>query len=85
MLQVCSYPHLGVGSELRDEADLIGEVPPTGMLFKCLKPALLSRDGLERQSELMRPRMEKVASSSCDVEVDKSVWQQTMEEVQQDG
>ena len=81
MLVDCNYPDLGVVSELKCGASLIGETPMTGMLPKCFKPALLSKDGLEKHAMLVRPRLEEAASSSGDLEVDNQVWAQAMEEV----
>ena len=83
MLVDCGYPDLDVVSELQDGADLIGVVPETGMLPKCFKPALLSREGLEKRAELVRPRIAATASSSGDAEVDKQVWALPMDEVKQ--
>ena len=83
MLTDCGYPDLGVVSELQEGAELTGEVPQTGMLPKCFKPALLSDDGLGKHATLMRPRLVTAASSSGDPEVDKQVWEQTLSEVQQ--
>lgn len=82
MLEDCDYPDLDVVKELEVGAELIGEVAPTGMLPKCFKPALLDRTGLQKHAELMRHRLDEIASSSGDLEVDRQVWSQTEEEVQ---
>ena len=83
MLVDCNYPDLGVVAELKNGAELIGEVPETGMLPKCFKPALLSKSDLNNHAGLVRPRISEVATSSGDPEVDRQVWEQTLDEVRQ--
>ena len=82
MLLDCGYPDMGVISELRDGAELTGEVPATGMLPKRFKPAMLNDESLGKQATLVRSRLLECAYSSGDLEVDEQVWQQTMQEVE---
>ena len=82
MLRDAEYPDMGVVSELRDGAELTGEVPATGMLPKCFKPAMLNDESLGKQAALVRARLSGCAYSSGDLEVDEQVWQRTMQEVE---
>jgi hypothetical protein len=80
MLQFCKYPDLGVLDELVEGADLVGEVPRTGMLPLKFTPAVLTEESLETQSSMRRSLVENDGKGSGDLEVDRAVWEQTLQE-----
>jgi len=80
MLEFYQYPDMGVLDELVEGAELIGEVPRTGMLPLKFSPALLTEAALETHSILRRPLVEADGRSSGDLEVDREVWEQTLQE-----
>ena len=81
MVQSLGFPDGEVVSELKDGASLVGTVPLTNMLPSKFVPALLSESMLSLQAPLVRSRFEGPSKGSGDPELDDSVWQQTLAEV----
>ena len=82
MLHASGYPDIDVVTELRKGSSLVGDVPVTGVLPCKFSPATSSVDSLHTQSSFVRSKAERIASTSGNVEVDRSVWSQTMSEVE---
>ena len=82
MLASAHYPDMGVIDELKEGVDLVGDVPETHMLPKKFTPALLTREGLDAQSAMMRKGRRELASSSGHQSLDNEVWRQTLKEVE---
>ena len=80
MLDFYEFPDKGVLDELQLGASLTGDVAETGMLPFKFTPAVLTRDALRLQSELRRRTLLLDPKGSGDAEVDKEVWNQTLEE-----
>ena len=80
MLDFYGYPDTGVLDELKLGASLTGEVPTTGMLPTKFTPALLTDQSLHAQSKLRRKHIERDCAGSGDAEIDKEVWEQTLQE-----
>ena len=81
MLEASEFPDKGVSQELRLGANLVGEVPTTGVLPGKFVPATMTQDALEVQARLLKERGGFVMDSSGDKNTDEQVWLQTMEEV----
>ena len=81
MLTSAGYPDMGVVDELKRGVDLLGDVPETDMLPRKFSPAVLTEEGLNMQSALMRKSHREIACSSGDATVDETVRKQTLEEV----
>lgn len=81
MLEASEFPDKGVSQELRFGANLVGEVPTTGVLPGKFVPATMTQDALEVQARLLKERGGFVIDSSGDKTTDEQVWLQTMEEV----
>ena len=80
MLEFYGYPDTGVLDELKLGASLTGDVAATGMLPAKFTPALLTEQSLRAQSKLRREHVERDCAGSGDPEVDKEVWEQTLQE-----
>ena len=80
---VCSlgFPDKGVVEELKCGASLVGKAPCANMLPLKFAPALLSEDMLSMQAPLVRHRFSGHSRGFGDLELDESVWQQTLAEV----
>ena len=81
MLEACQFPDLDVCDELQMGVTLVGDVQRTGMLPDKFKPALCALDSLEVQSKRLRPNLQDQAKGSGDDEIDRIVWEKTLEEV----
>ena len=81
ILRDLDYQDMGVIDELKSGSDLVGDVPITGMLPGKVSMAIQTPDGLAARSRLVRKRVEHSVCSSGDVEIDKAVWEKTLEEV----
>ena len=81
MLREAEYEDLSVVDELRLGAQLIGEVETTGMLPQRFSPAILSEKMLGEQAKLSRPKFAVQGLAAQDKDVDASVWEQTLQEV----
>ena len=81
MLVETKFPDLSVVDELKNGADLVGEVASTGMLPGKLVPALSTVDELSCSSRRIRSKVENDRQGSGDKDVDNQVWEKTMEEV----
>ena len=80
LLEEYSFPDSSVIDELREGAHLVGEVPKTGMLPAKFVPAVMTPEGLKEQSRLLRPTLEASPKGSGDNEVDRQVWEQSLQE-----
>ena len=80
MLDFYKYPDMGVFDEMVAGATLTGEVQITGMLPSKFVPALITEQDLRTQSLMRRPLIEADYKGSGDLEVDKEVWKQTLQE-----
>ena len=81
ILQELQYPDLGVISELEHGAELVGEVPVTGMLPYRFSPSLMTVEELGSIAASVRPQFNSKGVGSGDSEVDTTVWEQTLQEV----
>ena len=81
MLSTLGYPDLGVYDELVAGASLIGDVDSTGMLPCKYVPALTTEKMLRENARLVRKKIMHEPGSSGDAEIDKAVWEKTLEEV----
>ena len=82
MLRATAFPDLGVVDELRHGSDLTGDIPLTNMLPGKFEPALISETELCANAARIRTAAVKEVRSSGDEEIDKIVWQKTLEEVE---
>ena len=82
MVHSLGFPDEGVVDELKLGASLVGRVPCTSMLPVKFAPALLSEEMLSMQAPLVRHRFSGPSRGSGDVELDDSVWSQTLAEVE---
>ena len=81
MLRELQYPDMGVVDELTHGSDLIGDVPPTGMLPGKLSMATQTSEGLAARSKLVQKQLLHSVASSGDCEIDEAIWNKTLEEV----
>ena len=81
MLKEAGYPDLGVIEELIDGTSLVGPAPPTGIFESKFRPADMTVDQLKNSSHSERTRNFYSSRSSGDDEVDKVVYDKTLEEV----
>ena len=81
-LKDADYEDLGVVDELRLGAQLIGDVEITGMLPPRFVLAMLSEKMLGQQAKLGRAKFEVRGQGSQDHEIDVSIWEQTLQEVE---
>ena len=81
MLSATGFPNMGLVDELRLGAELVGEIPATGMLPGKLVPALSTLEEVTCKSKRIRSKVEADTQSSGDSDVDKQVWQKTLDEV----
>ena len=82
MLKAAAYPDMDVVEELVRGVPLTGEVKPTGLFEKVFKPAEMSEKFLRSSGEKNRHANFYSCRSSGDAEVDETVFQKTLEEVQ---
>ena len=81
MLKALDFPDVNVTQELKEGAMLTGEVPKTGMLPPKFVPAISSVPELLKRSAMVRKASLHASLSSGDSEIDRVVWEKTMEEV----
>lgn len=81
MLEAAEFPDKEVSNELRFGANLVGDVPVTGMLPGKFVPATMTQKSLEVQSQLLKEKGAFEVDSSGDPAVDEQIWSQTMDEV----
>ena len=74
------YPDKGVFDELAFGTELIGTVPQTGVFEQSFKPALQTKSELIEQSRASNLAIFHSVRSSGDSEVDKTVFEKTLEE-----
>ena len=74
------YPDKGVFDELAFGTELIGTVPQTGVFEQSFKPALQTKGELIEQSNASNLAIFHSVRSSGDLEVDKTVYEKTLEE-----
>ena len=82
MLEESEFPDKNASQELKCGADLVGDVPLTGVLPGKFVPATMTKEALEVQSKLLKEKGEFIMKSSGDPDIDVQVWEQTMQEVQ---
>lgn len=81
MLKEAGYPDLGVVDELVDGTHLVGAVPASGIFETKFKPADMSVTQLKNLNFAERTKNYYTSRSSGDDEVDKVVFEKTLEEV----
>ena len=81
MLKEAGYHDLGVVNELIEGTCLVGPVPSTGIFESKFRPADMTVDQLKYSSHAERTRNFYSSRSSGDEEVDKVVYDKTLEEV----
>ena len=81
ILTELQYPDIGVFEELTLGTQLVGEVPTCGLFEKKFKSADLTIQQLEAMSSADKRRNFHMCSSSGDDEVDRIVYEKTLEEV----
>ena len=74
MLLETGFPDMGVVNELKHGAELVGDVPTTGILPGKVVPALSTTDELACNSRRIRRAVENDSRGSGDAEVDREVW-----------
>ena len=75
------YPDLAVTEEVINGVDLLGEVPTTGVFPESFKPASITLAQANEESKAYREKVfAKTCSSGCK-DMDKVVWQKTLDEV----
>lgn len=82
MLQSTQYPDMDVVDELQFGSDLTGDIPVTGMLPGKFEPSLISEDELKLNAMRVRKASISEVRSSGDAELDETVWEKTMKEVE---
>ena len=81
MLKEANYPDMGVVNELIYGTELVGSVPASGIFEAKVKPAEMSVEQLRSMSFADRVNFFYSSRSSGDDEVDKIVYEKTLEEV----
>eukprot|EP00439_Symbiodinium_sp_Y106_P008400 s14078_g1.t1 len=81
MLEDVGYDDVEVVNEFISGATLTGGVPVTGVLDVNLKPARIELEQLMEISEQVTEQIFARTVSSGDIEVDKLLWEKTLEEV----
>ena len=81
MLKGANYPDMGVVNELIHGTELAGSVPASGIFEAKFKPAEMSVEQLRSMSFADRVKFFYSSRSSGDDEVDKIVYEKTLEEV----
>ena len=81
MLKEAKYPDMGVVNELIHGTELVGSVPSSGIFEAKLKPAHMTVEQLQSMSFSDRVKILDSSRSSGDDEVDKIVYEKTLEEV----
>ena len=81
MLREANYPDMGVVNELLHGTELVGSVPASGIFEAKFKPADMSVEQLQAMSFRDRIRNFYSSRSSGDDEVDRIVYEKTLEEV----
>eukprot|EP00439_Symbiodinium_sp_Y106_P047205 s5040_g6.t1 len=81
MLEDINYDDMGVVQEFVDGATLTGYIPVTGVLDTKLKPARIDIEQLMSISDQVKQQIHSRTISSGDRDVDKLLWDKTMEEV----
>ena len=81
MLREANYPDMGVVNELLHGTELVGSVPASGIFEAKFKPADMSVEQLQAMSFPDRIRNFYSSRSSGDDEVDRIVYEKTLEEV----
>ena len=79
ILREYCYPDMGVVAELREGANLVGDVAASMLPFK-FTPSIVSVDAMRMQSSMRRDSILAEASGSGDDKIDNGVWDKTMEE-----
>ena len=79
--EATKFPDPSVIDELQQGSQLIGEVPTTYMLPGKFSPALSTPKELHDNARRMRLLIDAEATGSGDDEIDRIVWEKTMEEV----
>ena len=82
MLKAYNYHDLGVVDELVNGTKLTGNIPPCGLWSAKFSPSTVTEEELSSLARRQRPLVQHSAIISDDEEVNSSVWQQTLEEVQ---
>ena len=81
MLREANYPDMGVVNELLHGTELVGSGPASGIFEAKFKPADMSVEQLQAMSFPDRIRTFYSSRSSGDDEVDRIVYEKTLEEV----
>jgi len=81
MLQFYGYPDLEVFEEVCHGTCLAGAAPVVPSFGPCFKPAKLTLKELEASAKTSRTALLATVRSSGDVEVDETVFQKTLEEL----
>ncbi len=82
ILKEVEFPDPGVFNEMKEGADLTGDIPLTGMLPCKFVPPMLDAVSLGHQAKLLRHGKSDHACSSGVDEIDLEVWKKTLEEVE---
>ena len=82
MLKAYNYHDLGVVDELVNGTKLTGNIPPCGLWPAKFSPSTVTEEELSSIARRERPLVQHSAIISEDEEVNSSVWQQRLEEVQ---
>eukprot|EP00435_Cladocopium_sp_Y103_P018570 s3790_g4.t1 len=80
MIKEEGYPDAGVFDELAYGTELVGTVPWTGVFDPAFKPAIITTQELMEQSDSSNKAIFNSVRSSGDHEVDKIVFEKTLEE-----
>eukprot|EP00435_Cladocopium_sp_Y103_P061042 s605_g22.t1 len=80
MIKEEGYPDAGVFDELAYGTELVGTVPWTGVFDPAFKPAIITTQELLEQSSSSNKAIFSSVRSSGDHEVDKIVFEKTLEE-----
>eukprot|EP00435_Cladocopium_sp_Y103_P006748 s5076_g2.t1 len=80
MIKEEGYPDAGVFDELAYGTELVGTVPWTGVFDPAFKPAIITTQELLEQSDSSNKAISNSVRSSGDHEVDKIVFEKTLEE-----
>ena len=81
MLESCNYKDLDVFQEFISGTALTGEIKPSGLWPHKFSPAIITESSLHQISEEYRELVQTQAIVSQDESVNRSVWDQTIQEV----
>lgn len=83
LLQQADYPDVGIVDEIAEGFPLTGVCRKSGVFPHKLRPATITVTQLKRGSKYTRKGLLAKVSSSGDPEIDSTIWQETMSELDQ--